>query len=154
MYETGEDITTIQLKKNSVHISYKKMDELSIGTLRRIEQNDDSLTHLYLGKDWGDFCGDEEGGFNSNFSFDFSRLGASIGNNTHLTQLDVDISDIPSAVVEDRRFFCGLKRNTSIRNLYCDGVFVVGGVVHEILKVYQDKNTRTILLTFIFIVPT
>ena len=55
------------------------------------------------------------------------ETGASIGNNTRLTQLDVDISDIPSAVVEDRRFFDGQKRNTSIRNLYCDGVFVVGG---------------------------
>ena len=66
----------------------------------------------------------------SNVPSDFSRLGATIGNNTHLTQLDVDISDIPSAVVEDRRVFHGLKRNTSIRNLYCDGVFVVGGVVY------------------------
>ena len=115
------------------------MDELSIETLRRIEQNDDSLEHLYLGLENHD---DEVGIFNSNVPSDFSRLGASIGNNTHLTQLDIDISEIPSAVVEEGGFFDGLKRNTSIHDscVYCYDSFVVGGVVHEILKVYEGKK--------------
>ena len=119
------------------------MNELSNETLRRIEQNDDSLELLYLGSEIDSYIS-----FNSNVPSDFSRLGASIGNNTHLTQLDIDISEIPSsAVAEERGFFDGLKRNTSIRDIcvYCYDSIVVGGVVHEILTVYQEKNNLTSL---------
>ena len=129
------------------------MNELSIETLRRIEQNDDSLEHLYLcSEDYGD---GEARGFNSNVPSDFSRLGASIGNNTHLTTLDVDTSEIPSsAVAGERGFFDGLKRNNSIHvlTIHCYDVSVDSGVVHEILKVYQEKNNLTSL--YICMVPT
>ena len=131
-------ISTTQ-KKISI-ISLLKMDELSIETLRQIEQNDDILTHLYLGEDYG------EDGFYSNVPRDFSRLGTSIWNNTHLTHLNVDISEIPMDVAEERDFFDGLKRNNSIHDLsLAHGVFVVGVVGHEILKVYQENNNLTSL---------
>ena len=46
---------------------YIKMDELSMETLRRIEQNDDSRLLLYLGSEEYD----EEVGFNSNAPLTF-----------------------------------------------------------------------------------
>ena len=52
------------------------MDSNSQETLRRIEQNDATLTKLYIGSIYSD---DRDGRFVSMSDDDFSRLGASIG---------------------------------------------------------------------------
>ena len=59
------------------------MNNNSKKTLRRIEQNDDELTLLCIGDP------DFDGGFISSDTSDYSRLGAAIGNNNHLTKLRV-----------------------------------------------------------------
>ena len=117
-------------------------------TLRRIERNDDELTLLYIG------YGNLDGGFTSRYFSDYSRLGAAIGNNTHLESLLVflDIDDVDEGDVLDianNEFFNGLKRNSSINilELSCgNNQTLVGGVGHEILKSYQKiSNNLTCL---------
>ena len=73
------------------------MDRLSENTLHRIEQNDDALSELRIGGSLS------KGEFHSSNSDDFSRLGAAIGNNTHLTELIVDLHG-NTLSVEDRGF--------------------------------------------------
>ena len=69
--------------------------------LRRIEQNDDTFPSLLIGqRGWNN--GDNN-----------ARLGAAIGNNTHITNLVIDLDD-NSLSVADRGFYDGLKRNSSI----------------------------------------
>ena len=87
-------------------------------TLRRVEQNDPSLTKLYLGRDGPQnvhcfFSSDV-----MTFSKDFSRLGTAIGVNTHLKHLAVALTDVGNEFVN------GLQRNTSI----CDLVIGGGGI--------------------------
>ena len=53
-------------------------------TLRRIEQNDETMIKLQIG-----YHGDGDG-FSSNRSGDFSQLGVAIGRNTHLRVFGVD----------------------------------------------------------------
>ena len=116
------------------------MDRLSENTLHRIEQNDDALSELRIGGSLS------KGEFHSSNSDDFSRLGAAIGNNTHLTELIVDLHR-NSLAVEDRGFYDGLKRNSSIVDLILLGDnsnnnnTIIGGVLHEVLKVYQENST-------------
>ena len=63
------------------------MDKRSRKTLRKIEQNYASLRELMIGRR---FVGISfTGAFTSSDSEDYSRLGAAIGNNTHLTRLEV-----------------------------------------------------------------
>ena len=57
------------------------MNSNSQKTLRRIGQNDHELTELCIG------YSDTDGDFQSNDASDYSRLGAAIGNNNHLTKL-------------------------------------------------------------------
>ena len=126
------------------------MDRLSENTLRKIEQNDDALKKLWIGRN----CVRKkfDGAFNSSESQDFSRLGAAIGNNTHLTSLviDDDVDNESALTVTNSEFFDGLKRqNTSIHKLYLGCQNVSGGVFHEILKVYQDNNNHLTLLSIV-----
>ena len=105
--------------------------------LRRIEQNDAALSSLMIGGlGW--------------FGDDYSRLGAAIGNNTHLTKLIVDLNENTLSVA-DREFYAGLKRNSSIREVYLSENnilndnnynFIIGGLIHEILKVYQENSSH------------
>ena len=59
------------------------MDSHSQETLRRVQENDDTLESLWIGIDYN---GDSNGGFNSSSGSDFSTLGTCIGENTHLTK--------------------------------------------------------------------
>ena len=103
--------------------------------LRRVEENDETLTGLYIGDD-GDIFSDS----------DYSQLlGAAIGENTHLKSLTVVLDGI-TLNVTNREFYDGLKQNMSIYELYLDcrsARNIVSGVGHEILKIYQENNNLT-----------
>ena len=73
-----------------------------------------------------------------------SRLGNYIGDNTHLEILFFDgRSDrLAEAIVDNRTFFEGLKRNTSIELLTLGNFDFSGGVGHEILNEYVLNNTN------------
>ena len=122
------------------------MDSRSQETLRRIEQNDDQLTTLWMGNsNYG-------GGFRSSDASDYSRLGAAIGNNTHLTNLQVFLVVDGSALdIANTEFFDGLKRNSSIRDLelHCRNQNLVGGVGHEILKSLYQKISNNLTRLYI-----
>ena len=138
-------LDTLSQPRVPISISIK-MDKHSENTLRKIEQNDDALTELLIGRSY--VRNNYNGAFNSSSSEDYSRLGAAIGNNTHLSELSVADFDDRVLTVTNRRFFDGIKRNTSIHELYLDGRnrIIAGGVFHEILKAYQENNNH---LTFI-----
>ena len=109
------------------------MESYSEETLRRVRQNDATLTQLVI-------CySGEDGGFSSDDG-DYSQLGAAIAQNTHLTELQVELHNDGEIVHED--FYEGLKRNTSIHMLTfsCGYATVVGGIGDEILNAYQENN--------------
>ena len=118
------------------------MDRVSQETLRRVEENDETLTELSI-RDYGD-----GGIFNSTANGDdYSRLGTFIGENTHLTTLTVaEEYERPAFKNTNREFFDGLIHNTSISVLELDCLIalrrgnIVGGVAHEILKAYKENN--------------
>jgi len=111
---------------------------ISPQTLRRIEQNDDGLKRLWIGNT------DFHWGFQSSDASDYSRLGAAIGNNTHLEELRVRLGLNQALVITNNEFFNGLKRNSSINivTLNCNQYTLIGGVEHEILKSYQKINNN------------
>ena len=116
-------------------------------TLRRVTQDDPSLTQLRLVG--YNIYGDDE--FYSDNSDDYSTLGAAIANNTHLEKLVVILSDDVPLTAADRGFFNGLKSNSSIHylRLWCNHRNIAGGVGQEILKAYQKYNSQ---LTFLSII--
>ena len=117
--------------------------------MRKIEQNDNAAEVLigsrYVRKK-------SIYAFKSNNSEDYSKLGAAIGNNIHLTTLHVDDVDNESGlIITNSEFFDGLKRNASINKLYLDDCrtyhrIIVGGVDHEILKAYQENSKHLTLI--------
>jgi len=115
-------------------------------TLRRVAQNDPSLTELTLsGNSFYAVIGDE---FYSDNSDDYSALGAAIANNIHLEKLIVKSSNNLPLTVADRGFYDDLKSNPSISNLrlWCYNRNVAGGIVQEILKVYRENNSQLTVL--------
>jgi len=109
--------------------------------LRRIEQNDAQFTELHIGYSMFD------GRFASSDAGDYSRLGAAIGNNTHLKDLIVahdDDEEEDSLDATNTEFFDGLKSNSSISDLtlHCRNHTLAGGIGHEILKSYQKINNN------------
>ena len=58
-------------------------EEDSRETLRRVEQNDATLTKLFIGEQIGDDV------FDVKDNGDYSRLGSYIGQNTHLATLNI-----------------------------------------------------------------
>ena len=112
-------------------------------TLRRVEENDDTLKSLQI--DMWDFNDKHAGRFNSNVDGVYSNLGAAIGENTHLTNLYVNLSDGIMLDVIHAGFYDGLKLNTSIHELKlsCVNNNIVCGVGKGILKAYQDNNNLT-----------
>ena len=114
------------------------MNNNSEETLRRIEQNDDQFRYLRIG--YSNF----DSRFASSAASDYSRLGAAIGNNTHLETLVVAFDDEHSLDATNTEFFNGLKRNSSISDLElnCNQQILVGGVGHEILKSYQKISNN------------
>ena len=121
------------------------MDSRALTTLRRVEQNDDTLSSLLIGSSQSLRIGSSlsEGVFHSSDSDDYLRLGAAIGNNTHLETLTVDLHG-SSLSVEDRGFYDGLKRNSSIVNLSLrlDNNTIIGGALTEVLEVYQENGSH------------
>ena len=112
------------------------MDSRSQETLRRVEENDDTLVALRIGNDY-------RIGFNSTDGYDFSRLGTCIGENTHLTTLAVVLPDAVALSVTNNEFYDGLKQNSSIHKLtlICwDNI--AGGVGQKILEAYQENNSN------------
>ena len=79
--------------------------------LRRVQQNDYVLTHLWLCYDYyvdDDENEEEHGFFTSDDADDFSVLGAAIGNNTHLKKLDVGLFlDVATEALASSSFFDG-----------------------------------------------
>ena len=136
------------------------MDAHSQETLRRIEQNDATLTTLRIGYTYDPEARvNQDGTFYSRDSDDFSRLGASIKENTHLTDLivllngygAVGFTSSPGVFALDltnEEFYEGVKQNSSFQRLELDcnnrTRYFVGGVGHEILKAYryQAKNRK------------
>ena len=119
------------------------MNRCNQRTLNRVEQNDETLKELRIGV--GGVENIEAGlYFSRDGNYDFSRLGASIGENTHLTSLKINIADVCTI---NKDFFRGLKQNSSIRDLQlvCQNHSIVGGVIHEILKAYQENNNLSSL---------
>ena len=91
------------------------MDRISQETLRRVGENDETLTELSI-RDYGD-----GGIFNSTTNGDdYSRLGTFIGENTHLTTLNVNVYEGLALKNTNREFFDGLIHNTSISVLELD----------------------------------
>ena len=115
------------------------MNSNSQETLRWIEQNDAQFIEFLIGN-YGMYDG-----FTSSDASDYSRLGAALGNNTHLIKLTVALhgEEEDPLDIANTEFFDGLKRNSSISNLVfsCNGHNIVG-VGHEILKSYQDNNNN------------
>ena len=112
------------------------MDSRSQETLRMVEENDDTLTKLRIGIDYNI-------GFNSTDGDDFSRLGAAIEENTHLTDLWVVLSHAVALDVTNNEFYDGHKQNSSIHylSLICwDNI--AGGVGQKILEAYQENNSN------------
>ena len=122
------------------------MDNNSRETLRRVTQNDPSLTELLLvGYNIYEY---DESEFYSSKSADYSTLGAAIANNTHLDRLEVTLSNRLALGVSDREFYDGFKSNSSISDveLHCNNRNIAGGTVQEILKVYQKNSNLTDIL--------
>ena len=106
------------------------MDGHSQETLRMVEENDDELTRLWI-------CGGIPGSgvFTSTDGDDFSRLGAAIGENTHLQYLEVELYEL---VTNNNEFYDGLKKNSSIHKLklHCHNSNIAGRVGRKILEAY------------------
>jgi len=130
------------------------MATYSQATLLRIEQNDDRMTTLRISDStfYVDDSTNTVGLFNPRVGSDSSRLGESIGENTHLTRLEFDsLNDDHrgheiTLDVTHTAFFDGLKRNSSIHELALRCYHQsIGGVIYEILKAYQANNNLTLL---------
>ena len=118
------------------------MDERSQETLRRVQQNDDTLTTLRINT-----LGTEEDGKFTASGVDgaYSQLGTSIGSNTHLKKLIIHIdNDMQLSSEDDEDFFTGLIRNTSIHEfaLNCFPHNRINDVGCEMLMSYQKRSSN------------
>ena len=131
---TGEELYLLSTVKMPGRMSNEQRE-----TLRRVEQNDETLDELSLGYNIGDGC------FDSSDGNDYSTLGRFIGENTHLTKLYIKLRASIALDVTNRDFFEGIKRSSSIRKstLVCNGRGVVDGLVYEILKAYHENSNLT-----------
>ena len=138
------------------------MDYYSKETLRIVEENDDTLTELGI-------CGQEAADtvlsctkgrlFTSRDGDDYSRLGSSIGRNTNLTEMFVELEVIKSLSVS-RGFYNGIKQNSSIQEFKLSGFssdpnndvdFIrnpVGDVGCELLRSFENSSQLTALHIF------
>ena len=126
--------------------------------LRRVQQNDDVLTNLWLCYDYyldDDENEEEHGFFTSDDADEYSVLGAAIGSNTHLNKLEVGIfydndnlAVAAEALALSSSFFDGLRQNTSIQQLwmnYEDASTgnVIDRVYNEIMRACQVNKNLT-----------
>ena len=128
------------------------MNNYSLETLRKIEQNADWLIELgicnkdsILSRDTGRY-------FTSSDEGDYSRLGSCISNNTNLKTLYVELENVRLSATE-RGFFGGIKQNSSIQELKINGYSEnyypvhnpIGEVGCELLKTLQNNRHLTAL---------
>jgi len=120
------------------HQAAAKMDARSLKTLHRVEENDDTLTELRIGK-----YHNQDGSFTSEESNDFCKLGAAIGKNTQLQKLVISLRNT-ALTVADKEFYDGLRCNSSICEVAINGDHhhIIGSVLHEILKAIRKKEDR------------
>jgi len=141
-----------------------KMRTLSEETMHRIKQNDPSLNQLRIGSTNNDI-NEEDNNITMKYIREFAKLGtlylgSYISENTHLTSLqlkgDTFYESNNRAECDDSEFYNGLKNNSSITELIINGyehsIFsgamytmpqnIVGGVVQEILQVYQINSSH------------
>ena len=143
-----------------------KMRTLSEETMHRIKQNDPSLKQLRIGSTNNDM-NEEDNNITMKYIREFAKLGTHslgsyISENTHLTSLQLKGETFYlSNNHSDSEFYNGLKNNTSIIELLINGyehnsIFsgravaamytrpqnIVGGVVQEVLQVYQRNSSH------------
>ena len=137
-HDTRDDSTT----PTQPQPHHPVMDERSQETLRRVQQNDDTLTTLRINT-----LGTEEDGKFTASGVDgaYSQLGTSIGSNTHLKKLIIHIdNDMQLSSEDDEDFFTGLIRNTSIHEfaLNCFPHNRINDVGCEMLMSYQKRSSN------------
>jgi len=113
------------------------MDEQSKKVLQRVEENDPTLIELDIGKDTSFY-----GVTVSNLSL----LGAAIGSNTHLKRVILrgdGLYLLHKSSDDYSVFLNGLKRNSSINDLYLYFRGCINILGNEVLKVYQEINNLT-----------
>ena len=122
------------------------MDEKSRETLRRIKENDDHLTKLYI-KDDAEYVY-ERFIFNSSKGSDFTKLGQYIATNTHLDELVINIQSVASIFIQ-KGFYDGLRRNSTIQTLtlHCNFA-LLGDVGNGVLSAYRENSNH---LTHLYI---
>jgi len=113
-------------------------------TLSRVEQNDPDLKMLDMSRDW-------DSNYWPNDSAELSRLGDTIGRNTHLQSLYIvspRAEDI-HMFAHNRTFFEGLKRNASIENLGLMQFDLSGEIRRGIMNEYvvNSNQLKTMMLS-------
>ena len=102
-------------------------------TLCRLQENDPVLERLFI---------NEYSSSNINDNY-FCRLGAAIGDNTHLRALHfAATSYLEQGTTLDVGFYKGIKQNSSIREVWISSHFNTD-LIHEILNVYQQNSNLT-----------
>lgn len=117
----------------------EQLNETSQDILRRVEQNDATLTELQIGNDR----------FSSRTEDNYFRLGTAISTNTNITKLEINVlySSTTQTGIDSigTRFHECLKLNSSIRELKircCRIARILTGVGEDVLKSYQQINNH------------
>jgi len=123
---------------------FANLNSRSKDTLIAIEQNSDTVTYLKV----GDHPVGGKGVFSSSDSDDYDRLGAAVGTNTHLTQLEVtDLYGTVGLATTNESFYDGIRRNTTINDLNLSSIDQNKfDMASKVLKVFAEKNILTKLL--------
>jgi len=129
------------------------MNWYSRETLRRVEENDDTLIELGICNKDGVVSSDHGRYFTSGDREDYSKLGRSIQRNTNLKTLYVKLNSTGLSIT-DSGFFEGIKQNSSINKLRLNGHAYsrqnnpisgynpVGEVGCELLRAFQENNSN------------
>lgn len=134
------------------------MDAVDKETLRRVEENDAELTHLFIGvdkplEDDSDYpSSGPVGVFDSTVESNFSLLGDALKENTHVTSLLVETHHKTALTTGNLYFYGCLKDNSSIHELLLrfsmdnNHQGIVCGVGREVLNAYENSSILTRLL--------
>ena len=132
---------------SNVPEAWRRNYDHSYETMHRIKENDAELKGSTIGD-----C-NVIGGFAAHDVDDLSRLGAAIGENTHLSSLAISNREHHNREygfplqLSNKGFFEGLKRNSSIhRVLFMK--YRNTDVIREILNVYQQNSKHLTILAF------
>ena len=103
-------------------------------TLEKIENNDPAIHNLSIG--------------NNSSECYYSKLGKAVAANPHITSVNVGYLRGDDALdITNKAFFDGLRNNSSICSLLISISYqcISQEVIHEILKIYQEKRNITYL---------